>query len=909
MTAKRLHRVILAVLLLFILAAAGQTATIKLESSQPIADNLELRTLPEKPTRVNISEQANISRVVVKFKDGSDIRLDGNEFISKANKSDLSHVRTVFEDFRQNSKRPLINKPEQFLSDLKSSLEISSGYQLVDFNLYYTIDVSGPAEAEKLVNLLNRLEIVEIAYAEPVPEVAEDVDPPTPNYEPNQYYLFSAPGGVDAVYANSLPGGNGSGVKIIDIEYDWTENHEDLESAIGGTITPEGNVYGKHGTAVIGEMIAGDNGYGVTGICPGAEIGMISVSSLSVAQAVLLAVENLEPGDLILIELHAPGPRYNYQVREDQLGYVCMEFWQANFDAIQYAWAAGLIVIEPAGNGAENYDSQLYGQLFDTTYRNSHAIMIGGGAPPTGTSGIDRSRISWSNYGERVNLQGQGSEVYTTGYGYLFDGNGDPNQEYTASFGGTSSASPVVTGAAACLQGFFKNAFGTPAGADYIRDIMVSTGSPQQFNITEHIGPRPNLAAAIAALTPPPSLFISPLYFDTAVVVESVNIAIARLHNSSLMYGLDFSINIPDSLAKSSTWLSATPLIGQIPTADSVDLTITIDASGLPEGNTIYKGILEISWGPAGGALDSLSYLPVFFNIPCSDDETYSASDHNDPDGPHFGWVDITTIGTVIPRYHYYNTFNSDARLDDGTAGPYTLPFGLNFFGQTYNQVYIGINGAVSFTDAEVNSNGYYSGFAIDDTPFETFIPVFWNDLVLDAGEFGGHGDIYRYTSPDHDSVVILWYQMGNFNNINDTLTTFELIITRDGDINMQYLSVGTSGLAETALIGITNGVCHYEGYLQVGTPPEHVVTDAAAVRFANNDINPVMSGDVDNSGTLNLIDILFLIDAIYGTGPDPSPVEAGDVNCDGNVNLLDILYLIDAIYFEGDDPCYYYLP
>ncbi len=894
------------ILSLLIMGSITHAVTVNAENPSFVSDNLRTRQVPEKQTQIKISDQANISRIIVKFNEGLDIRVDGNEFVSKTNKSDLSQLKSILAESANNHKEPLVNKPEKNLTNLKASLEYSSGITLADFNLYYSIEVSSPAEAERLVNDLNRLDMVEIAYPEPVPEVAEDIDPPTPDYEPFQYYLVGAPYGVDAVYANTLPGGDGTGVKIIDIEYDWTEAHEDLESAVGGTITAEGSIYGKHGTAVIGEMIAGDNGYGVTGICPGAEIGMVSVSSLSVAGAILLAMEHLQPGDFILIELHAPGPRYNYQVREDQLGYVCMEFWQANFDAIQYVWAAGIIVIEPAGNGAENYDSPLYGQLFDTTYRNSHAIMVGGGAPPTGSSGLDRSRMSWSNYGQRVNLQGQGSQVYTTGYGYLFNGNGDLNQEYTATFGGTSSASPIVTGAAACLQGYYKNLYGVPAGADYIRDVLVATGSPQQGNTAEHIGPRPDLAAAIAVLSPPPSLSVTPLYIDTAVVAESVNYLTARLHNGSTLNALDFSINIPDSLAKSSTWLNAAPLSGQIPAAGYNDISITIDASGLPEGNTVYKGILEIAWGPTGGSLDSLSFLPVFFNIPCTEDTTYTASDYHDPEGPQFNWIDITAIGTVIPRSHYHNTYNYNARLDDGTAGPYPLPFSFIFYGEAYNQVYIGINGAISFTNSEVNSNGYYSGFAIDKTPFETFIPVFWNDLVLDADEFGGHGDIYRYNSPGGDSVVILWYQIGNFNNILDTLTTFEVILTRDGDINMQYLSVGTSGLSGTALIGVSNGVCHYEGYLQNGEPSEHVVTDGAAVRFGNNEINPVMSGDVDNSGSLNLIDILFLIDAIYGTGPQPLPPAAGDVNCDGNLNLLDILYLIEAIYFDGNDPCYY---
>ena len=65
----------------------------------------------------------------------------------------------------------------------------------------------------------------------------------------------------------------------------------------------------------------------------------------------------------------------------------------------------------------------------------------------------DRSRLSFSTYGSRVDVQGWGHNVTTTGYGGLFTGGGDPNQYYTATFNGTSSASPIVAGAAAALQG------------------------------------------------------------------------------------------------------------------------------------------------------------------------------------------------------------------------------------------------------------------------------------------------------------------------------------------------------------------------------------------------------------------------------------------------------------------------
>ncbi|UCD16802.1 MAG: thrombospondin type 3 repeat-containing protein, partial [Candidatus Zixiibacteriota bacterium] len=57
--------------------------------------------------------------------------------------------------------------------------------------------------------------------------------------------------------------------------------------------------------------------------------------------------------------------------------------------------------------------------------------------------------------------------------------------------------------------------------------------------------------------------------------------------------------------------------------------------------------------------------------------------------------------------------------------------------------------------------------------------------------------------------------------------------------------------------------------------------------------------GDADNDGAVNLLDILYEIDLLYGSPPGPDPVHpnAADVNADSGINLLDVLALIDFLY------------
>ena len=75
------------------------------------------------------------------------------------------------------------------------------------------------------------------------------------------------------------------------------------------------------------------------------------------------------------------------------------------------------------------------------------------------------------------------------------------NVWYTLRFSGTSSASPIVTGAVACLQGRAKAKNGTPLTPAKVRDILMATGTPQQTGpgvpLTQHIGPLPNLPEAM----------------------------------------------------------------------------------------------------------------------------------------------------------------------------------------------------------------------------------------------------------------------------------------------------------------------------------------------------------------------------------------------------------------------------
>ena len=98
-----------------------------------------------------------------------------------------------------------------------------------------------------------------------------------------------------------------------------------------------------------------------------------------------------------------------------------------------------------------------------------------------------------------------GQGVTTTGYGDITGTNvNNKNEWYTDFFSGTSSASPIVTGACACLQGIQRTARRPILTPSRMRQLLRSTGTAQQAGtgtpVTQRIGNQPNLRQLIQAV-------------------------------------------------------------------------------------------------------------------------------------------------------------------------------------------------------------------------------------------------------------------------------------------------------------------------------------------------------------------------------------------------------------------------
>lgn len=61
--------------------------------------------------------------------------------------------------------------------------------------------------------------------------------------------------------------------------------------------------------------------------------------------------------------------------------------------------------------------------------------------------------------------------------------------------------------------------------------------------------------------------------------------------------------------------------------------------------------------------------------------------------------------------------------------------------------------------------------------------------------------------------------------------------------------------------------------------------------------------GDATGDSTIDIGDVLFVINYLYKNGAPPCPYHAGDSNCDGVIDLEDVLYLINYLYKGGPPP------
>ncbi|PWN15462.1 hypothetical protein CU072_12360 [Bacillus thuringiensis] len=442
-------------------------------------------------------------RLVVKFKNQIDLPYE-----------DGIEKRIKNGDFDNNLKRLFSENTELTLSRLFSSvnpIEIErlsvqsksvaneSANNLLN---YYIVQAPNNIEIELLLKKFETSPLVEEAYIQEKqiltpPEIQLPNLSVNPYDDPrfkNQGYLEAAPKGINASHAWSIKGGDGKDTTFVDMEYGWLLNHEDLVNKNIKLMSGQNiSQHRAHGTSVLGIVSSEDNQIGNIGIAPKANVKVISQirdnGIYNTADAILSAVHNLQAGDILLLEAQASYDGYGDK-------YLPVEVHPDIFDAIRVGADKGIIIIEAGANGSndlDNFKDRNGKKILNRNspdFKDSGAIMVG-----AGSSTVPHKRLWFSNYGSRLDVYGWGENVDTT--------SANPSQNttnlYTSTFSGTSSASPIIAGAATSIQGIAKEHRGSPYTPAELRNILSNpnTGTKSQDPWNDRIGVLPDLKSIL----------------------------------------------------------------------------------------------------------------------------------------------------------------------------------------------------------------------------------------------------------------------------------------------------------------------------------------------------------------------------------------------------------------------------
>ena len=168
------------------------------------------------------------------------------------------------------------------------------------------------------------------------------------------------------------------------------------------------------------------------------------------------------------------------------------------------------------------------------------------------------------------------------------------------------------------------------------------------------------------------------------------------------------------------------------------------------------------------------------------------------------------------PAGYGENLFSSTSKYsgdnDDGNVEiDITSVFsgGVNFFGTTYTEIYLGVNGLITFGDSHDNDND--DGFPVIDLPA---LAPFYTDLDVDQG-----GEVYWDFDAANGKITITWDKVEPYNYSNDNYeedddgaaNSFQVVLTDlgGGDFHVEYIYEDIQDAyvgGDHAIAGYTNG-------------------------------------------------------------------------------------------------------
>lgn len=140
--------------------------------------------------------------------------------------------------------------------------------------------------------------------------------------------------------------------------------------------------------------------------------------------------------------------------------------------------------------------------------------------------------------------------------------------------------------------------------------------------------------------------------------------------------------------------------------------------------------------------------------------------------------------------------------FDDDFTGPISLPFAFDFFGNTYNDFYIGSNGFISFGSGSTDLGN--DPIPSTSTPND-IIALYWDDLDPSSG---GVVSTFTATVGGQSCVVVEFNGVPHFGG-SETVTG-QMILCADGSITLNCIDCQTQNSGATQGIENAGGTLGY---------------------------------------------------------------------------------------------------
>lgn len=225
----------------------------------------------------------------------------------------------------------------------------------------------------------------------------------------------------------------------------------------------------------------------------------------------------------------------------------------------------------------------------------------------------------------------------------------------------------------------------------------------------------------------------------------------------------------------------------------------------------------------------------------------YKWKDSDEPNGPLFNYIDISSTGTLV-----------EGLLDDNYVGSFPIGFTFNFYGSDYTAFNIASNGFIGFGPAD-NSYKAFTNRPLPSTVTKNIIAWLWDDLYI-------RDDTQVYYQGFPDKLIIQFVQYGNRSLANERVNA-EIILYPNGKILIQYLNFTAGWPLTSCSVGLGNAdgsdgleVIYNAPYLhnalalqfntRTVTPPDAPVLLAPANNTSNQTTTPALSWNASESAT-----------------------------------------------------------